>query len=90
MSDFEVGSMPPSGYIAKSEWAQVQLNAGLEQTQCNNCKRWFFPQEIKVHCCYVCPRCEGTRKYKRLGSKEKICSVCDGNGWIVQTTNTPE
>lgn len=60
---YEVGSMPPNGYIAWDEWASVQIRGGLKQSQCTYCKLWLFPQEFKSHECrrilqdWVCDRC---------------------------------
>jgi hypothetical protein len=48
-NEFEVGSQPPDGYIAKQEWAHAQLRGGLKQRQCKVCKLWKFPQETCSH-----------------------------------------
>ena len=45
---YKVGDPPPAGYIARYEWAQVQLRGGLRQSKCPHCLRWRFPQET---CC---------------------------------------
>lgn len=45
------GSQPPSGYIAKHDWADAQLLHGLKQTQCGGCGLWLFPQQVKEHEC---------------------------------------
>lgn len=47
--DYEVGSPPPSGYVAWHEWAAAQGRGGLKQSQCPNCGLWLFPQELKGH-----------------------------------------
>lgn len=44
--EYAVGSPPPSGYLAWHEWAEVQAAAGLEQSRCEVCGRWQFPQEL--------------------------------------------
>ena len=36
---------PPEGYLAKSEWANIQIKAGIRQGQCPSCKKWFWPKE---------------------------------------------
>jgi uncharacterized OB-fold protein len=46
---YEVGSLPPSGYIAWDEWASAQIKGGLKQSQCSECGLWFFPQEAINH-----------------------------------------
>jgi hypothetical protein len=42
---FEVGSQPPTSYVAWHEWAKAQAQGGLRQRQCKECERWLFPQE---------------------------------------------
>jgi hypothetical protein len=44
--DFEVGSQPPTGYLAWHEWAETQSKAGLKQSECGVCGSWNFPQEL--------------------------------------------
>lgn len=44
--DFKVGDPCPDGYIARQEWAAVQMKAGLKQEQCGSCNRWKFPFEM--------------------------------------------
>lgn len=51
-----VGSLPPDGYIAKSEWAEAQIKGGLKQSQCPVCKLWFFPQEAINHTPIKCKK----------------------------------
>jgi hypothetical protein len=57
MPIFKAGDPPPegNGYLEWHEWAEVQLAAGLLQTQCPRCGRWNFPQEIEIHNCEVQP-----------------------------------
>src|SRR5580658_4318255 len=43
---FKVGDPCPDGYIARQEWAQVHLDAGLKQEQCGYCLLWKFPHEL--------------------------------------------
>ena len=49
--DYKVGSMPPSGYLAKQEWAEAQHKGGLCQRQCIKCGKWLFPQQADNHIC---------------------------------------
>lgn len=46
--DFKPGDPPPQGYMGWHRWAEVQIKAGLQQTQCPTCGKWRFPQE---NCC---------------------------------------
>lgn len=43
---FKVGDPCPDGYIARQEWAQVHMDAGLKQTECASCSRLKFPHEL--------------------------------------------
>jgi len=47
-NSFELGSQPPSAYVAWHEWAAAQHRGGLRQTQCS-CGLWRFPQEVCTH-----------------------------------------
>ena len=62
---FEIGSMPPDGYLAWHEWADVQTQGGLNQSQCDECGLWFFPQESINHA----PNKACGRRVQRQGSK---------------------
>lgn len=42
------GDLPPVGYLAWHEWAEVQHKAGIRQVQCS-CGLWLFPQEVCKH-----------------------------------------
>lgn len=55
-STFEVGSLPPSGYVAWHEWAAAQHRGGLRQARCRGCGLWLYPQERDGH------QCKGARK----------------------------
>ena len=42
---FKAGDPRPDGYIARSEWAEAQIAAGVKAKHCKSCGRWRFPQE---------------------------------------------
>jgi len=44
--DYKPGDMPPEGYLAWHEWADVQRKAGIKQKQCFSCSLWKKPQEL--------------------------------------------
>lgn len=46
--DFKPGDPAPSGYLDWHAWADVQAKAGLRQTQCPDCSRWRFPQQLST------------------------------------------
>ena len=43
---YKPGDMPPEGYLAWHEWAEVQRKAGIKQVQCGKCGLWRTPQEL--------------------------------------------
>lgn len=43
---FKPGDLPPEGYLAWHEWAEVQRKAGIKQVQCGICAKWKTPQEL--------------------------------------------
>lgn len=43
---FKSGDPCPQGYIARQEWANVQLRAGSRQARCGFCSGLFFPLEL--------------------------------------------
>lgn len=51
MAEYQKGSMPPPGYIEWHEWATAQGLHGLEQTRCDRCRKYHFPQEVAGHTC---------------------------------------
>ena len=44
--EYKPGDMPPDGYLAWHEWAEVQRKAGIKQRQCGRCGLWRTPQEL--------------------------------------------
>src|SRR5262245_20915083 len=49
---YKAGDPRPAGYLAFHEWADAQIEAGLEQRRCWKCGLWRFPQE---ECCGPAP-----------------------------------
>jgi hypothetical protein len=43
---FNPGDLPPDGYMAWNEWAEVQRKANIKQVQCGKCGLWRTPQEL--------------------------------------------
>lgn len=43
---YEVGDMPPEGYIQWHGWADAQEKGGLKQARCGECGLWNYPQEL--------------------------------------------
>lgn len=48
--DYKPGDPPPPrhAYLDWHEWAEVQHRAGLRQSMCCDCSRWFYPQELST------------------------------------------
>jgi len=46
--DFKPGDLPPDGYLAWHEWAEVQYKAGIRQQACGRCGNWKTPQELSA------------------------------------------
>jgi len=46
---FKPGDLPPKGYLAWHEWAEVQRKAGIKQKKCKDCGKFFTPQEKHKH-----------------------------------------
>lgn len=44
--EYKPGDLPPDGYLAWHEWAEVQYNAGIKQVECGQCGKWKTPQEL--------------------------------------------
>ena len=44
--EYKSGDMPPDGYLAWHEWAEVQRKAGIKQVSCGRCGLWKTPQEL--------------------------------------------
>lgn len=76
--DFKVGDQMPEGYIARQEWAQVHMDAGLKQESCCSCGLWFFPHQLseKIIVSYAIKisRKTGPEKVKL---EDRICKECD-------------
>lgn len=45
--EYKPGDLPPEGYLAWHEWAEVQRKAGIKQVQCGRCGLWRTPQELR-------------------------------------------
>lgn len=43
---YQPGDLPPEGYLAWHEWAEVQRKAGIHQVACGRCGLWRTPQEL--------------------------------------------
>lgn len=44
--EYKPGDLPPEGYLAWHEWAEVQRKAKIKQVPCGRCGLWRTPQEL--------------------------------------------
>lgn len=44
--EYQPGDLPPEGYLAWHEWAEIQRKAGIPQVPCAICNKWKTPQEL--------------------------------------------
>lgn len=70
---YKPGDLPPEGYLAWHEWADVQRKAKIKQVACPTCSLWRTPQELSTKqrewtCC--------TSKGEIITFSEFICSKC--------------
>jgi hypothetical protein len=74
--DFKPGDLPPDGYLAWHEWAEVQEKAGLKQVKCGKCGLFKYPQELSNETVTL-------RARTRLGAvvtwPEPVCIKCAAN-----------
>ena len=69
---FNVGDMPPNGYIDREEWWNVQKKGGLKQVECC-CGKWCFPQELSAK---VIKHSAKNRKGEAIKIETPICLEC--------------
>lgn len=74
--DFKPGDLPPEGYLAWHEWAEVQHKAGIKQEQCGRCSKWKTPQELS-------PTIDRATMQSRKGPavvETVVCTECEAKG----------
>lgn len=74
--DFKPGDLPPDGYLAWHEWAEVQHKAGLRQKQCGRCGKFKYPQELSAFIDRVAVR----RGKKTVVAESAVCNECEEKG----------
>lgn len=71
---FKIGDPKPQGYIARQEWAELHLKAGLKQETCCFCGLWFFPHELsKKRSRSVAFKSNGTKVVRSVAT----CKECE-------------
>ena len=71
--DFKPGDLPPKGYTAWWEWAEVQRKAGIKQVPCPMCSLWKTPQELSDE---VLVSKAVTSKGRQVETKSRVCLDC--------------
>ena len=70
---YKPGDLPPEGYLAWHEWAEVQRKAGIRQEPCAKCGLWRTPQELSGKFLESTP----VDKYGNVHvQRDPICSKC--------------
>ena len=70
---YKPGDLPPEGYLAWHEWAEVQYKAGIRQVQCGRCGLWQTPQELSTE---VIERQTKGRRGKTVTACAQVCIKC--------------
>ena len=70
---FKPGDLPPEGYLAWHEWAEVQRKAGIKQVECGECGKYKTPQELSGQ---VKTYAAKDKKGNPVIVTEPICSKC--------------
>lgn len=73
---FKPGDLPPDGYLAWHEWADVQRKAGIRQVECGVCGLWRTPQELSDQERTFTGR---TRSGQAIERRLPVCAKCAGN-----------
>lgn len=72
----------PDGYIARQEWAAVQMKAGMKQVECGMCSRWQFPQELVPD--LIIESEAMTSRGEKVKMTSRVCLECEavGRRWV--------
>lgn len=70
---FKPGDLPPEGYLAWHEWAEVQRKAGIKQVQCGRCGLWQTPQELSGKIDRHTPK---DRRGRPVEIETPVCTKC--------------
>jgi hypothetical protein len=70
---YKPGDLPPDGYLAWHEWAEVQRKAGIKQVPCGRCGLWRTPQELSD---IVDTSNARTSRGDRVELQSAVCTKC--------------
>lgn len=71
--EYKPGDLPPDGYLAWHEWADVQREAGIKQVTCGRCGKWKTPQEFSA---LVDAATLRDKKWRAVSVKTTVCAKC--------------
>ena len=71
--DYKPGDLPPDGYLAWHEWAEVQRKAGIKQVECGRCGVWKTPQELSAGTLSIVAR---DKRGNEVTTEHPVCSRC--------------
>jgi hypothetical protein len=70
---YKPGDLPPEGYLAWHEWAEVQRKAGIKQVECGRCGKWKTPQELSG----VVDKTQArTSRGEKVTLSDAVCTKC--------------
>ena len=72
-ANFRPGDLPPEGYLAWHEWADVQRKAGIKQVACGRCGLWKCPQEFSK----TVDRMEAQSRNGPVTLASPVCNTCN-------------
>lgn len=70
---YKPGDLPPDGYLAWHEWAEVQVKAGIKQVQCGSCGLWKTPQELSSD---VLECVAKDKRGRSITVRDPVCTKC--------------
>ena len=73
---FKPGDPMPDGYIARQDWAQAHIDAGLRQKPCGNCGLWKFPHEMSSKWCSTPASTRKDGGGKKVVLAAQLCKAC--------------
>ena len=74
---YKPGDPMPEGYIARQDWAQAHLDAGLKQKPCGNCGLWKFPHEMSGKWCSMPANTRKNGTGRGVVLTSQLCKDCE-------------
>ncbi len=73
---FKAGDLPPKngGYLDMQEWHEVQHRAGLRQSECGKCGKYYYPQEMSEQT--IESKYQKSKYGPVLSTTKPVCKKC--------------